>query len=40
MGTVHKFNDIALEDINFSKPEKVGTSYFGSISYTYFNLKN
>lgn len=33
MGTVHKFNDIALEDINFSKPEKVGTSYFGSISY-------
>jgi len=33
MGTVHKFSDIALEDINFSKPEKVGTSYFGSISY-------
>ena len=33
MGTVRKYDDIQLENINYSKPEKIGNSYFGSICY-------
>jgi len=33
MGSIHKYSDIKINDINFSKPEKVGTSYFSSMSY-------
>ena len=28
-----KYDDIDISKINYSKPEKVGPSYFGSISY-------
>jgi hypothetical protein len=33
MGSVRKYNDIKLDDINYSKPEKIGNSYFGSMCY-------
>ena len=31
--SVLRYEDVDVNEINFSKPEKVGTSYFGSISY-------
>ena len=31
--TILKYDNIEIEDINYSKPEKMGTSYFGSISF-------
>lgn len=33
MSSVLRHEDIDVNEINFSKPEKIGTSYFGSISY-------
>ena len=33
MNSVLKYSDIDKDKINYNKPEKVGTSYFGSISY-------
>ena len=33
MGSVKKYDDIELDQINFSKPEKIGNSYFGSMCY-------
>ena len=30
---IYRYNDVSLDEINFSKPEKVGSSYFSSISY-------
>ena len=33
MSSVRKYNDIKLDDINYSKPEKIGNSYFGSMCY-------
>ena len=31
--SVLRYEDVDVNEINFSKPEKIGTSYFGSISY-------
>jgi len=33
MNSVQKYEDIQLGNMNYLKPEKVGSSYFGSISY-------
>lgn len=33
MNSVQKYENIKHENINYLKPEKVGSSYFGSISY-------
>jgi hypothetical protein len=33
MNSVQKYEDIQLKNINYLRPEKVGSSYFGSISY-------
>ena len=30
---IYRYNDVSLDEINFSKPEKIGSSYFSSISY-------
>ena len=31
--SIRKYDDIDLDQINYSKPEKLGSSYFGSLSY-------
>lgn len=31
--SIRKYDDIDVEKINYSKPEKIGSSYFASISY-------
>ena len=31
--TILKYDQVKLDDINYSKPEKMGTSYFGSFSF-------
>jgi hypothetical protein len=31
--TILKYDQVNLDDINYSKPEKMGTSYFGSFSF-------
>jgi len=31
--TILKYDQVQLDDINYSKPEKMGTSYFGSFSF-------
>ena len=31
--TILKYDEVDIEKINYSKPEKIGQSYFGSISY-------
>lgn len=31
--TILKYDQLKLDDINYSKPEKIGTSYFGSFSF-------
>ena len=31
--SIRKYDDIDVEQINYSKPEKIGSSYFSSISY-------
>ena len=33
MGTIKLYNEVNINGINYNKPEKIGTSYFGSISY-------
>jgi hypothetical protein len=33
MGSVLRYDEVDMNQINYSKPEKVGTSYFGSLSY-------
>ena len=34
MSTIIRYDDIIVDNINFSKPEKLGQSYFASMSYT------
>ena len=31
--TIIKYDQVSLENLNYSKPEKIGPSYFGSFSY-------
>ncbi len=31
--SIRRYDDIELDQINYSKPEKLGSSYFGSLSY-------
>ena len=31
--TILKYDKVNIDDINYSKPEKIGTSYFGSFSF-------
>ena len=33
MNSVKKYSDIDINEINYSKPEKLGNSYFGSMCY-------
>ena len=33
MASIHKYDDVDLSNINYSKPEKIGSSYSSSISY-------
>ena len=33
MSTVLRYDEVDISQLNYSKPEKVGTSYFGSLSY-------
>ena len=33
MGTVLRYDEVDMNQLNYSKPEKIGTSYFGSLSY-------
>ena len=33
MSTIQKYDEIDINQINYSKPERVGQSFFGSISY-------
>ena len=34
MSTILRYDDIIVDNINYSKPEKLGQSYFASMSYT------
>ena len=31
--SIRRYDDVDLEELNYSKPEKLGSSYFGSLSY-------
>ena len=31
--SIHRYDEVDLDLINYSKPEKIGSSYFGSMSY-------
>tara|TARA_Y100000389_G_scaffold109061_1_gene106132 strand:+ start:1737 stop:2591 length:855 start_codon:yes stop_codon:yes gene_type:complete len=33
MTSIHRYDEIDIDKINYSKPEKIGTSYFASMSY-------
>ena len=33
MSNINKYDEVNINSINYSKPEKVGQSYFGSLSY-------
>ena len=34
MSSIIRYDDIIIDNINYSKPEKLGQSYFASMSYT------
>ena len=33
MTSIHRYDEVDIDKINYSKPEKIGSSYFGSMSY-------
>ena len=37
--SIRRYDDIELDQINYSKPEKLGSSYFGSLTCGHYIFK-